>query len=503
MTGRIWQSAIVAAFFGVHPLHVESVAWISERKDVVSTFFLLVLLLFYERYARSPNLIQMACICVVYSMGLLAKSMLVTVPILLLLVDRWPLCRWPSTRNSMADDLPVRKYPSVKWQSLFAEKLPLVLLAIVDGVMTIGAQRSESAVISLDAVAAFGRILNAVDAIRWYLSKTFVPTGLCAFYPHPGMTDLNWIEHNWWHFLGSMAIVTFLSGLLVWMRNRAMTFGWLWFLISLGPVIGLIQVGDQAYADRYTYVPHIGLFIGIVWGTYRWSRKSAVKSIAISVFLLAGLTSCVLLSQFQMATWRTSETLWRHALRVNPSNIVARLNLGVDLLEQSRIAEANEQFTAALRVFPMYGEAIYHLGIASELEKDDRKAIAYYEWLLRMIPKHLGAQQRLTILYQRFPPKRQRHIPDGVRREIESGIQKGSRFMRHPDWESAVAHFRQAISLDRKCSEAMKLAAVALEELGRFDEARMYLEEAIQNDPNDVEAWHALDRVNQKLENRQ
>jgi len=497
MTGSIWRSAIVAGLFGVHPLHVESVAWVSERKDLLSTCALLILLLLYERYAMRPSALRMAAVCFTFAMGLLAKSMLVTVPLLLLLIDFWPLHRWTFAKINKSTGESGRIYPiRTPWQ-LLIEKLPLCLLAAVECLMTVIAQW-DSAVIALQSATVVSRLLNAFDAVRWYLMKTFAPWELCAFYPHPGALDLDWIEHSWPRLAFSVLIVLAISIAVVWRRSSVVVFGWFWFLISLLPVIGLIQVGSQAYADRYTYIPHLGLFVTLVWGTHRFISTTRAGRTIASVILIACLMICVRLSRAQITIWRTSETLWRHALEIDSTNLFAHLKLGIDLLDQRRLDEAQIQFSDALCIFPNFDSAIYYLGIVHEVRGDDQRAMAYFEWLLRTYPGHVGATRHLTFLYQRHPPANRPAISNAARQEIDRGMQQGSRITRQSHWGSALEHFERAIALDPTCGPARRFAGDALEELGQIDESRKHFEAAIQIDPLDLEARHGLDRLEWK-----
>ena len=494
MTDAIWRSAIVAALFAVHPLHVESVAWISERKDLLSTCGLLVVLVLYERYAKRPSVWRMVGVCGAYAIGLLAKSMLVTVPILLLLIDTWPLRRWPGQVKPGSTASAVRPYSvGTSWQ-LFTEKFPLCLLAMFECTMTVRAQWG-SAVIALESETIFGRLLQAFDSVRWYLATTFIPYRLSAYYPHPGTVDLDWIEHSWPRLVFSMLVVLAVTVIVIWRQREEVQFGWFWFLISLLPVIGLIQVGSQAYADRYTYIPHIGLFIAMVWGASRFlATNAAGRNVGVLITLIC-LSACSGLTQLQIATWRTTESLWRNAVEVDPANLFAQLKLGIELYEQQRFDEAEERLSEAVLLFPNLDTAIYYLGNLHEARGEELLARAYFEWLLRSEPNHSAARRSLSAIYRRQPPVNQRVISQGVLQEIESGVRRGARITRQRHWAEGLTHFDRAIAMDPNCGMALRFAGDALEELGRFDESQKRFEAAIELDPLDVEARHALLRI--------
>ena len=266
LTGQRGCSAAVAAIFALHPLHVESVAWISERKDVLSLFFMLLTIWCYQTYAERPNLFRYLTVVLFFILGLLAKPMLVTLPILLLLLDYWPLQRFNLIfLNSKATRTDRRRAV----RRIVLEKFPLLVIAFADGLMTLAAQKNAGKVLGILPIEV--RIANTFNAYTWYLQKTFWPTNLIVFYPHPER-DLSWAAIAIGVFVVSS--ITLIS-LLVMRQKPYFLVGWFWFLISLLPVIGLNQVGGQAYADRYSYIPHIGLFILVVWEVHSWFSPTA------------------------------------------------------------------------------------------------------------------------------------------------------------------------------------------------------------------------------------
>lgn len=362
LTQRLWPSALVAALFAWHPLHVESVAWIAERKDVLSTFFALLTLLCYVKYAREKRRRDWWLALVFFALGLMSKPMLVTLPFVLLLLDYWPLARFSN------DALP---------RSLLTEKIPFFVLSVISCVITYLAQQCGEAIVSLAKVPLSYRMENAPVAVAGYIEKLFWPSDLCVIYPMPD--NIPAMQVVW-----SVALVLLIS-LAAWRwRNTRPYFivGWLWFLGTLVPVLGLVQVGGQAMADRYTYLPSIGFFIALVFGgnelAARLQTPPAIR------FGLAGLVlgACILATENQLQYWRNSETLFRRALAVTKNNDIALINLGVALDVQGRFDEALEVYREAeqigprrLQVYNNLGNVLSHLGRHQESLNEYRQAL--------------------------------------------------------------------------------------------------------------------------------
>jgi protein O-mannosyl-transferase len=329
MTRSRWRSAIVAALFAVHPLHVESVAWIAERKDVVSTFFLLLTVWLYVRWTRSRSYGTYAAMLATFILGLASKQMVVTLPFALLLLDYWPLRRLdPADRSTIAGRV--------------VEKIPLFLLSIAGVVLAIVGQREVKAFVTTTSLPLLTRVSNAIVSYAMYVRKTFVPSPLALPYPYelPTTAVLT---------VSALVILGITAFVLANRERRYLFTGWFWFVGTLVPVIGFVQIGSQAMADRYTYIPHIGLLTAIVWlvadVARRWNMERVAAGLAAVVVALFAF-----LANGYLAQWRDSETLFRHDLAVTERNHVAHSNLGSALVEQSRFAEAAEQFRAALAI---------------------------------------------------------------------------------------------------------------------------------------------------------
>ena len=363
MTGALWPSAWVAAIFAIHPLRVESVAWVAERKDVLSGFFFMLTLWFYARYVERPaswgrHLLVVAS----FFLGLLAKPMLVTLPFVLLLLDYWPLGRLGAAHGSVNGSLPQRT-PVVHAhgspvRGLFVEKIPLFVLAIASCAITLWAQ--SGAINSLTERSLPARFANAVVAYVDYLGKMIYPADLAVLYPFPSEPLPNW------EVFGAIAGLLAIS-IAVWVGRRHYPYllvGWLWYLGTLAPVIGLVQVGSQKMADRYTYLTQVGLYVAIAWGAARicgaWPNRRLLVAVA-SVLILAVLVRS---AWRQTQYWQDSVTLWTHTLASTTQNVVAHTNLGLALADRGQVDEAIEHYREALRLKPDSAETLNDLGLA-------------------------------------------------------------------------------------------------------------------------------------------
>jgi protein O-mannosyl-transferase len=395
MMGDLWPSAFVAALFAVHPLHVESVAWVAERKDVLSGLFFLLTLAAYVGYVRHPfSLARYAAVVVLFAFGLMAKPMLVTLPFVLLLLDYWPLGRWPgncaATPGSTVQPPPQRRY-WFPWR-LLVEKIPLLLLTAASCVITPLAQ--DKAVILLDAIPMSWRIANALVAYIAYVGQLFYPVGLAAFYPHPkGNLPI-------WEVVGAFVLLTGISGgVFAWRRSFPYLFvGWLWYLGMLVPVIGLVQVGSQAMADRYTYLTQIGLYVALAWGTAQvcrsWPYRGWLCGIA-AVLVLAGLMGC---AWQQTRYWHDTETLWTRALACTSQNLFAETNLGVALAGRGQTDEAMIHYRKALEIKPDYAKGHYNLSLALANRGKIEEAIAHCQKALEITPDYADARENYGVL---------------------------------------------------------------------------------------------------------
>lgn len=390
LTATLWRSAFVAALFALHPLHVESVAWISERKDVLSAFFGLLSIWFYASYARRTSdaprstlhaLLPFLLSLVLFALGLMSKAMLVTLPFLLLLLDFWPLqrTRLPIVHEelSLANEVSSKSSCPVAFSRLVLEKLPFLTLAAISGVITFCAQKRQGAVVPVTLLSLGSRFEHALVSYGIYLMKTFWPVRLAVYYPLPDQEPLGAVA-----LAGAGLTLISLSAVLLWRTRPYLAVGWLWFVGMLAPVSGLVQTGLQAQADRYSYLPSIGLFIVVAWGLADIARASRIRQISFASGSAAILVLCGILTNAQTRLWKDSETLFRHTIDITPENPVARVNLGSALIEEGKFAEAKQQFAEAVRLKPGYAEAQSNLGFALAMQGKSGDAVAQYRLAL-------------------------------------------------------------------------------------------------------------------------
>ena len=391
MTGALGGSAFVAGLFAVHPLHVESVAWVAERKDVLSTLFWMLTLWAYVEYVRRPGLRRYWAVLLFFALGLMAKPMLVTLPFVLLLLDFWPLGRMGLGPNP-ADGWALSRDGWATTVRLVWEKLPLLALTVMSSIVTLVVHRRGGAVISLGATPLNLRVANALVSYVAYIGQMLWPARLAVLYPYAQSLP------GWWTagaFLGLMAISV--AVIRAGPRRPYLLVGWLWYLGTLVPVIGLIQVGDQARADRYTYIPLIGLFIVVAWGVPDLMVRWPFRRIALPA--AAGLVSlaCVIAARGQLRYWQDSTTLWTHALAVTTGNTIVHNNLGVVLADQGKLEEAIAHYSEALRIKADSADAHNNLGVALADQGKLEEAIAHYSEALRIQPDYADAHNNLGV----------------------------------------------------------------------------------------------------------
>jgi len=406
MTGAIWRSALVAALFAVHPLHVESVAWVSERKDILSAVFFFLMLLAYSRYARAPSVIRYLAVLVLFAAGLMSKPMLVSAPIILLLLDYWPLRRFeqPSlikgkTKASESDK------QRRKIRRLYLEKIPLFVLSAAACILTFVLQKRTAG--AIPPLPFLWRIQNAFVSYVIYVWKTLWPARLAVFYPHPNDTLAFWEV-----IFAILLLLAITAAVIVFRKQRPyLLTGWFWYLIMLIPVIGIIQVGEQGHADRYTYLPYVGLFVAVVWfaigvATVRRSkpRVAVITGAAVSIILALAWVAFV-----QTSYWRNSEALWTHALAVTSDNDVAHNNLGYLCNDRGDLDQAISHFESAVRIRsgkrdPHYdlASAFVQMNLGDALARKGRsdEAMVHYDEAIRLQPNYGDAYyNRGTVLF--------------------------------------------------------------------------------------------------------
>ena len=489
MTGAKWRSAFVAALFAFHPLHVESVAWVSERKDVLSTFFGLVTIGAYLGYAERPGILRYLWVALFFALGLLSKPMLVTLPFVLLLLDYWPLGRVAGRLQHAAVPAPVR--PPVALSRLFLEKLPLIALSAATSVVTAVAQKQGD--VMADLSLSFGmRLANALVGYVRYLGKTFWPLSLSIFYPHQGPALPLWQA-------AGAALLLFLITALVLLRGRRspwLVTGWFWYVGVLVPVIGLLQVGAQSIADRYTYVSLIGIFIMIAWevperlkGVRVPPRMFWASSLLVLV-ILAGLT------WRQLGFWKDHGTLFRHAISVTEDNCVAHNSLAAYLLRKGDRSEAYGHLQEAVRLCPRVEESWYNLGVLQKERGELSEAERSLRRALQLRPDYIEAWSNLGAVYLQLD-----RVPEATDALLEAAqrapgnamvwFNLGSLYGKAGKKAKAIEAYRTAIRLKPDFAAAWNNLGILYRSAGQMPEAIAAFRQAAElwSDPA---AWYNL-----------
>lgn len=389
-TDSVWRAAVVAALFGVHPLHVESVAWISERKDVLSTLFWLLAMIAYVAWVRQRSVARYTAVIALVALGLLSKPMVVTLPFALLLVDAWPLGR-------LGGIGPGEPFQPCRLAGLIAEKVPLFLLVAASAIVTWLAQK-DAAAVRLADISLRARVTNALVAYCTYVDQMLWPVGLAVFYPHPAVLGRG---HGAFRVvLAAIVLVAITVVVVRFARTRPyLAWGWLWYVGTLVPVIGVVQVGMQTHADRYTYVPLIGVLVAVVWLLASFAPASR-RARAVG---MAGATAAVIayaaVAFVQVGYWRNSETLWRRALAVTSDNWQAWKGLGDALLDADRPLEALDAHEQALRIVPRDGAAWNGVAMAHGRVAGPAVALPHFQNAVRIDPKNVDAWFNLGITH--------------------------------------------------------------------------------------------------------
>jgi Flp pilus assembly protein TadD len=398
MTKKMWPSAFVAALFAVHPLHIESVAWVSERKDLLCTFFWFLATWSYLHYVENCRRRWYVFTLLLFALGLMAKPMAVTFPFVILLLDYWPLCRFRGG-NPMVNDYPhnpTAAPPGLQRSAacLFLEKGPFLILSLLSSVITFLAQNSSGAVQTLTNVPLTSRMANALVAYCTYIVQMIWPQNLAAIYPLPTA----WPP---WHvFLAGALIISITATVLfLYKKHPYLLTGWFWYLGTLVPVIGLVQVGQQSMADRYTYIPLIGLFIIMAWGAADILRQRPAWRVFLYPVSLCIIGVLMILSWYQVQHWRSSLALFRHTLAVTRDNYLAHNNMGVTLQNLGDFKGAESHFQEALRIRPRFAEAHANLGIIYGQRKDFDRAVVHLREAIRLLPRYPFAHFNLGQVY--------------------------------------------------------------------------------------------------------
>jgi tetratricopeptide (TPR) repeat protein len=450
MTNAIWQSAFVAALFALHPLHVEAVGWISCRKDVLSTFLWLLTMAAYIRYVKQPSISRYLQVLLIFVMGIMAKPMLVTLPFVLLLLDYWPLDR-------------IGRFQLRTLYRLILEKIPFIILTAVCSVIAVSTQRSMGGLVKFTELGLNFRIYNVLISYVKYIEKMFWPSHLAAFYPHP------YENVSVLYAVISAAVLLIITILVLRFakNHRYLATGWFWYLGTLIPVIGIIQVGSHAYADRYTYITLTGLFIIIAWGLTellaKWLSASPQRKITLGLSMAIVLTTLGICAHRQTSYWKNSVTLFSHTIEVTQNNCVAYNNLGLAYDALGCYPEAMEDFSQAIRIKPDYAEAYTNLGTVYARLGRYQEAIDVHKQAIKFKPGLAMAHYNLGNAYAK--------------------LGRGT---------EAIEAYKQAIKIQPDDAVAHYNLGNACYALGRYPEAINVFEQAIRIKPDYAEAYYNL-----------
>ncbi len=481
MTQALWRSAFVAALFALHPLHVESVAWVAERKDVLSTFFWMLTMGLYASWVARPGLTRYLTLLFCFALGLMAKPMLVTLPFVLLLLDYWPLQRLeqqkppqePSSKdNSRTPPVKAPVQPAGHWpllRPLLIEKIPLFVLAVLSSTVTYLVQQHGGAVSSLEALPPSGRIANAVVSYSTYLVKMLWPTNLAVFYPHPGWWPL-------WQVLGSVALLIAITVLVIRGAKKRpyAAVGWLWYVGTLVPVIGIVQVGAQALADRYTYIPLVGLFIIVAWAVPELLEKWPYRKEVLIALSAVCLLCLFLVTWRQVGYWRNSIALYDHALGVADRNSLIHYNRGTAYTKLGEYTQAIADFNRAVEINPGYVEAYNNRGRAYIGLANYTQAIADFDRAIELNPRY-----------------------------VEAYTNRGVAYIHLGKYTEAIADLDRAIELNPRYVEAYTNRGVAYGSLGKPTEAIADFDRAVEINPGFGEAYNNRGVAYDRLGNRE
>jgi tetratricopeptide (TPR) repeat protein len=456
LTGALWPGLFVAALFALHPLHVESVAWVAERKDVLSALFWFLTLLLYAEYAagRKPALYFLALLSFVS--GLMSKPMLVTLPMVMLVLDFWPLGRFQCDRQESGF-----RQSLLKLLPLLKEKIPFLLCSLLSATITIYAQARGGALANISALPFGLRCENALIASVRYIGATFWPHNLAVYYPFPATIPF-------WQVISSLLVLLLVSAATIrlWKNRPYLATGWFWFLITLAPVIGLVQVGAQSMADRYTYLPLTGLFIMVAWGVRDATRGMRYRRSILALAACAILMTSIFLTKQQLGYWQDSATLLRHTLDVTSDNAMANYYLGIALHAEGKPAVAIPYYREALLINPAHANAHNMLGIALQACGDGDAALHEFRAALRINSGNTVTHNNL-----------------------------GRALQAKGDLDAALGEFEEALRINPRDPQAHVNRGVVCESRGMFDEAIREYQAALRERPDSREVRERLERL--------
>jgi tetratricopeptide (TPR) repeat protein len=495
VTGHAWRSAVVAGLFALHPLHVESVAWAAERKDVLSTLFGMLTLWAYVTYARQPSLARYLAALGLFAAGLLAKPMLVTLPFVLLLLDFWPLNRASGRTDVGAGAGSSALVDRRAALRLVVEKVPFLALTVIASVVTFLVQQRAGAVAELQTYPMGHRVANALVSYVAYLGKTFWPTALAILYPYPPSLPV------WWT-IGSLALLVGVSGAaILWARRYPyLPVGWFWYLGMLVPVIGLVQVGSQAMADRYTYVPLVGVFIVLTWGAHDLLARWRYRHVALPAAAALALLACAIVAGIQVVYWKNTTSVWTRAIAVTRDNFLVHYHLGAHFVQNGQSRDALPHYVEALRINPAFMAARNNLGITlANLGRLD-EAIGHYAELIRLHPTYAEARSNLAsaLAAQGRTDEAIRELQEALKiapGDAAAHFNLAALYRRTGRLTDATHHYSEGLRSRPTYADGYYRLGLVLAEQGRVEDAVRQMETAVRLEPGLQRARRALDEL--------
>ena len=505
MTSAVWPSGFLAALFALHPLHVESVAWISERRDVLYAFFWILALLIYLHFVENQKKRWRVLLLLCFFFAVMAKSMAVTLPLVLLLLDYWPLGRMKLKETEpipilFASSSPAMMNRSIPILKLLSEKLPLFFVSAVMSLFTIFTNYRFGSLTSLDKLSWISRFQNAAVSSVAYISKMFWPSPLAVLYPHQ-------IKQPFWHVAWAASIFLTITVLVFLARKKHpyLVVGWLWYLVTLLPVIGLVQAGIQGMADRFTYIPMTGLFIIVVYGCSdilkKWPLSKVVLSGACGLILLI-LMFC---TRSQVMLWRNSIMLFKHTLSVTADNYLIYNNLGVTLARQGKDQEAFLHYEKALEINPRYADAYYNIGSLLARQGKDEEAVVQFMESLRIKPDKKEAHNDLGVILNKHRKILEAvfHFTEAIHIDPnyeEAHLNLGTILFQHGKYGEAVLYFNEALRINPSNAGTHNSLAVALAATGKIEEAIIHYHQALKINKDYADAHYNLGSLLYRLE---
>lgn len=487
LDGSVWKSFFVAALFALHPLHVESVAWVTERKDVLSTFFWMLTMLSYFHYVKAPSSARYGATFFLFMAGLMAKPMLVTLPFVLLLLDFWPFTRCSFVRDAAPDSIKTGT-SILPFRHCVLEKIPFFIAIGIISTVTFWSQEKGGAVKSLSDFPLEVRLGNVMISYVSYIGKAFWPFDLTVIYPHPGKLP---------GFIVMASFLLLLAATLTVLKKRRtvpwMTTGWFWYVITLLPVSGVVVIGPHAMADRYAYVSMIGIYIIVAWGVPQlvspWRFRTAGLSLMAATLLLCFQAA----AWIQVRYWENSITLFEHALKVAVPNTAVHMNLGNAYFEAERLQDAMRQYFEVIRIDPINHEAVNNVGVIFEKIGKEEKALEWYQKALHLNPAFVESHLHIGFLLEKLgrdelAASRFARVLNLDSRSAEGHFGLGLVLLKKGRLDRSIYHFRQAIEIDPSNADAHNNLGVALARKGAMDEAANCFQKAVQLDKGLLDA---------------